>query len=493
VAVLTQEEQAFGVARKRPLPKLAPDTIHRERLSRWLAEHADFPLRLLAAPAGCGKTTALVLYATRARFPAAYVSLRAGDGAAAIRAALCDALGIEPVADTESLLAALAALGRREILVDDADRASDDGRHLLQRLVFDGPENVTFLYAARTRELFETTRLISLGLAALCGGGRLAFTPDEAARFVDGSRVVRGDERDVARLVMDTDGWAFAVCSTVRHAASSGRTLDGALERWQRASASLIKEFVDAALADQEPALAARARRLFDGEPADDATLDRLEARGMFVQLADGVCRPYRAISRLARVAAPAPASALLPCAVELFGAPQVRFDGQKVEWIRRRDGQVFTYLALRPDGRASRRELIQAFWPDADPLLGAQSLRSACSTMRRALATITGHAALAHYVSFGDDIALNLELFAVDARRARAHIADSDDAASRGDDGAASDHAAAALRIVRGPFLDGDVFPALSSFAGELADGLCRMEGRIPAPDGAELTIEAT
>jgi hypothetical protein len=467
---------------KRRLPKLAPDVIHRERLSAWLADHADFPLRLLTAPAGCGKTTAMVLYAARSRFPAAYVSLSPGATAAAIRDALCEALEIDAVADTGALLAALGTLGRSEIMVDEADRASDEGRDLLQRLVFDGPENVTFLYAARTREFFDSTRLISLGLAALCGGGRLAFTSDEAARFVDSSRVVRGDERDVARLVIDTDGWPFALCSVVRNAASAGRTLAGSVECWQRANAGLIKAFVDAAFADQDPALAARARRFFDGEATDDATLDRLEARGMFVQLVDGVCRPYRVISRLARVASPASTSTLMPFAVELFGTPQVRIDGQRVEWIRRRDGQILTYLALRPDGRASRRDLIQAFWPDADPLLGAQSLRSACSTMRRALATVVGHATLAHYVSFGDDIALNLDLFAVDARRVRAHIADADDAWSRDDGDAAAEHAAAALRIVRGPFLDGDVFVALAPFADELADGLGRMEGRLPA-----------
>nr|MDQ6944290.1 hypothetical protein [Candidatus Eremiobacteraeota bacterium] len=403
MAVLTQGEPGFGVTPKQRLPKLAPDVIHRERLSVWLADHADFPLRLLAAPAGCGKTTALVLYAARSRFPAAYVALGDGAGAAAIRDALCAALEIGAVPDTETLLLALGAVGRREILVDDADRASDEGRRLLQQLVFDGPENVTFLYAARTREVFDTTRLISLGLAALCGGGRLAFTADEAARFVDSSRVVRGDERDVARLVIDTDGWPFALCSVVRNAASAGRSLDGAVEGWQRASAGLIKEFVDVAFAGQDPALAARARRYFDGEAIDDATLDRLEARGMFVQLVDGVCRPYRVIARLARVASPASTSTLSPFAVELFGAPQVRIDGQRVEWIRRRDGQILTYLALRPDGRANRRDLIQAFWPDADPLLGAQSLRSACSTMRRALAAVVGHATLAHYVSFGD------------------------------------------------------------------------------------------
>jgi hypothetical protein len=482
VAVLTQGEPGFGVTPKRRLPKLAPDVIHRERLSLWLADHADFPLRLLAAPAGCGKTTALVQYATRSRFPAAYISLSAGTGAVAIRDALCEALEIDAVPDTETLLLALEMLGRREILIDEADRASDDGRELLQRLVFDGPENVTFLYASRTREVFDTTRLISLGLAALCGGGRLAFTSDEAARFVDSSRVVRGDERDVARLVIDTDGWPFALCSIVRNAASSGRTLAGAVESWQRASAGLIKEFVDAAFADQDPALAARARRFFDGEAIDEATLDRLEARGMFVQLVDGVCRPYRVISRLARVASPASTSTLMPFAVELFGTPQVRIDGQRVDWIRRRDGQLLTYLALLPEGRASRRDLIQAFWPDADPLLGAQSLRSACSTMRRALAAVVGHATLAHYVSFGDEIALNLDLFAVDARRVRAHVADADDAWNRDDADAAAEHAAAALRIVRGPFLDGDVFGALAPFAEELADGLARMEGRLPA-----------
>ena len=464
------------------LPKLAPDVIHRERLSLWLADHADFPLRLLAAPGGCGKTTALALYATRSRFPAAYVSLGTGAGPTEIRAALCQTLGLDAVGDTEALLAALGALGRREILVDEADRASHEGRELLQRLVFDGPENVTFVYAARTREFFDTTRLISLGLAALCGGSRLAFTADEAARFVDSSRVVRGDERDVARLVIDTDGWPFALCSIVRDAASCGRTLDGAVERWQRANAGLIKDFVDAAFADQEPALAARARRFFDGEAVDDATLDRLEARGMFVQLVDGVCRPYRVIARLARAASPASTGTLMPFAVELFGSPQVRIDGQRVEWIRRRDGQILTYLALRPSGRASRRELIQAFWPDADPLLGAQSLRSACSTMRRALAAIVGHGVLAHYVSFGDEIALNLDLFTVDARRVRAHVADADDACARDDADAAAEHAAAALRIVRGPFLDGDVFSALAPFADELADGLARMEGRLPA-----------
>ena len=97
---------------------------------------------------------------------------------------------------------------------------------------------------------------------------------------------MRGDERDVARLSWTPTAGRSRCADRSGNAASSGRTLDGALERWQRASGSLIKEFVDAALADQEPMLAARARRLFDGEPVDEAALDRLEARGMFVQLA---------------------------------------------------------------------------------------------------------------------------------------------------------------------------------------------------------------
>ncbi len=468
-------QDALGRGR---LPKLAPDVIHRQRLSKWLGDHADFPLRLLAAPSGSGKTTAMVLYAARPRYPAAYVALEPGAGAEAICAALGAALGLGPKVPAE-LMDALGALGRCEILIDEADRATSGGREFLRRLVMEAPENVTYVFASRTRDVVDSTRLISVGLAALLNGDRLAFTIDEAAQFVEASSAVRSDDRDVARLVNDTDGWAFALCGTVRDAVSTGRCLEGAVERWQSGSARLIRAFVDDAFAEQDGALVASARRLFDGAATDDVTLDQLEFHGLFVLLTGGVCRPYKVVSRLSRAPLPQANGGLAPFTARLLGAAEVRIDGRRVEWIRRRDGHLFSYVALRPDGRATRKELIAAFWPDADPLLAAQSLRSAFSTMRRALASIVGYGTLGEYVAFGEEIALNLDLFTIDARRALAHVADSDDAAASGDLGAAAEHAAAAVDLARGPFLCGEIHPALASVAAQLETGLARARAR--------------
>ena len=309
-------------------------------------------------------------------------------------------------------------------------------------------------------------------------GDRLAFSRDEAARFAEAARLDVA-ERELGRLLHDTEGWAFALCSAIRDCASTGRPLEGAFERWRRANGRLVRHFVDAALADEDPLLAAAARKLFDGENVAEATLDRLEARGVFVRWADGAYRPYRAIARVTRAAAPAPARALAPFTVRLFGKNDVRIEGQQVAWFRRRDAQIFAFLALQPQGRARRETLIRVFWPSADRQLAGQSLRSACSTMRRSLAAVVGYADLAHYVAFGDEIALNLELFAVDARRVRSHLRDAEHAWAAGDVAGALDHDRAALRLAGEPLLEGDVPPALSGIADELHDGLARAAAR--------------
>ncbi len=476
------------VSSRTKLPKLAPDTIRRERISAWLADHADVPLRLLAAPSGSGKTTALVTYAAAPRHRAVYASLDAGSTPDALRAALARPFGLVPAGD-DDLLGALAEVGRCEVLVDEVDRAPEAVRAMLRRFVYEAPENVTFVYASRSRDVVDATRLLSLGLSAVLDGERLAFTRDEAARLAEAARV-DVDERELGRLLHDTEGWAFALASAIRDCASTGRPLEGAFERWRRGSGRLVRHFVDAALADEEPPLAAAARKLFDGETVDEPTLDRLEARGLFVRWADGAYRPYRAIARVARTAAPAPTRALAPFTVRLFGKNDVRIEGQRVAWFRRRDAQIFAFLALQPQGRVRRETLIRVFWPGADRQLAAQNLRSACSTMRRSLAAVVGYADLAHYVAFGDEIALNLELFAVDARRVRSHLRDAEGAWAAGDVIGALDHDRAALRLAGEPLLEGDVPPALAGIADEFNDGLARAAARLG--EGQELIAAA-
>jgi hypothetical protein len=466
-------------ASRAKLPKLAPDTIRRERITGWLSDHADVPLRLVVAPSGSGKTTALVTYAAAPRHRAGYVAIDAETTTDGLRHAIARAFGFAEPQHDDDLLAALEGAGRCEVLIDEADRGPDPVRAALRRFIYEAPDNVTFVYAARSRDVVDATRLISLGLGAVLDGERLAFTLEEATRLAEAARVDAADDREIGRLVHDTEGWAFALCSAIRECASAGRSLDGAFDRWRRSSARFMRRFIDDALAGEEPALATAARRVFDGELADDAMLDRLELRGLFVRWTDNSYRPYRAVARVARASAPAPSRALAPFAVRLFGKTDVRIEGQQVAWFRRRDSQLFAYLALQPQGRARRETLLRVFWPDADRQLAAQSLRSACSTMRRSLAAVVGYADLSHYVSFGDELALNLDLFVIDARRVRAHLRDAETAWAAGDIVTATEHDRAALKLAREELLDGDLPVALSGLAAELDAGLRRSAGR--------------
>lgn len=466
------------------LPKLAPDTIRRERISGWLADHADVPLRLVAAPSGSGKTTALVSYAAAPRHRAGYVTLDPGTTAESLRAAVARAFGFAPPPDDDALLIAFENEGRCELLVDEADRGSELVRASLRRFVYEAPENVTFVYATRSRDVVDATRLVALGLGAVLDADRLAFTLEEATRLTEAARV-DADEREIGRLVHDTEGWAVALCSAIRESASAARSLDGAFDRWRRTNARFMRRYIDEALTGEAPELDAAARKLFDGEQVDDTILDRLEQRGLFVRWAEGSYRPYRAVARVTRASAPAPSRALTPFAVRLFGKADVRIESQRVAWFRRRDAQIFAFLALQPQGRARRETLLRAFWPDADRQLAAQSLRSACSTMRRSLAAVVGYADLAHYVAFGDEIALNLDLFTIDARRVRAHLRDAETAWSAGDVTTAIEHDRAALRLAREELLDGDVPAALAGVASELDTALTRASSR--TDDGEE------
>lgn len=471
------------------LPKLSPDTIRRDRISAWLADQADVPLRLVAAPSGSGKTTALVTYAASPAHRAGYVAVDTIANVEELLGAIARAFGVAPVADEDALFAALDDLGRCEVLVDEADRAPAEVRDALRRFVYEAPENLTFVYATRTRDLVDATRLVSLGLGVILDGERLAFTVDETARLCEAARV-DAEERELGRLVHDTEGWAFALCSTIREAASSTRTLENAFDRWRRSNGRLLRQFVEVALADEDAMLAASARKLFDGGLVDDDTLDRLEQRGLFVRWGDGAYRPYRAVARVTRVSHQQPARALSSFTVRLFGKMDVRYESQRVAWFRRRDAQLFAFLALQPQGRARRDTLIKAFWPDAEPHLAAQSLRSACSTMRRSLAAIVGYADLTHYVAFGEEIALNLDLFAIDARRVRAHLRDAEGAWASGDVVTAMEHDRAALRLASETLLEGDLPAALGGVAEDLGGGLARAAAR--TSDDTELALSS-
>jgi hypothetical protein len=89
---------------------------------------------------------------------------------------------------------------------------------------------------------------------------------------------------------------------------------------------------------------------------------------------------------------------------VDVFGGFRLVIAGYEVRFARRRDAQIVEYLALKPDGTATRSELIRAFWPESDPGLASQSLRTACSTIRRSIAECAGRAAVERYFRVGKE-----------------------------------------------------------------------------------------
>ena len=75
----TASERDVLLATKLHVPGLGPDLVARQRLHERLDEGLGRGLVLVCAPAGYGKTVLLAAWIQRARSPAAWLSLDAGD------------------------------------------------------------------------------------------------------------------------------------------------------------------------------------------------------------------------------------------------------------------------------------------------------------------------------------------------------------------------------------------------------------------------------
>jgi DNA-binding SARP family transcriptional activator len=104
------------------------------------------------------------------------------------------------------------------------------------------------------------------------------------------------------------------------------------------------------------------------------------------------------------------------PMQVRLLGAFATEIDGREIEWLRRRDRQVFKYLALSPSGSASRAELKEQFWSNCDQRPIAQRLRTVCSNIRQAIGKAAGEKHVEDYFHCGPYLAIDLHNVTVDA-----------------------------------------------------------------------------
>jgi hypothetical protein len=435
-------------------PKLTPTPIHRSAVESWLRFNADVPLRYVAGAAGTGKTTGVHLYARTAPWNVAYVRLHAGATLSTLAESLSRVLGttVEPTKIVETF----PTDARLELVIDEIDNADDDVRALLQVLPHRVPHNVTLIYIARSRRVLELVSLVTQGIAVILDRAALAFTQNEAGELCE-ALGLEYSPAEVGHLLYASEGWAFAVTGTLRHAAYESRELRGAFGRWHERNARLIRHLVERSLIDLSPAERTAAERIYAGEePGTTPEYAHLHDCGLLLSYSESELRPLRGITAAAlRHVSSAPPIALPVALIEMFGDFRMEIDSRRVDWFRRRDRQLIAFLALQPDAAASRSLVLETFWPQGEPHLAAQSLRTACSTIRRAIAQCVGYDRVGHYFSAGRELRLNN--VSITSDRFRTHMRAADEALRDGDAMVARGHYLGACRLYRARLLDGE------------------------------------
>jgi len=252
------------------LEKISPATIERPRVIEWLERNAAFPLRALIAPAGYGKTTALVRYLQKLDQANAYVRAQPGDKPEYLAIRLAAELGLDEVRSFEELRRRLLAMPACTLAIDALDLASREAIFEAASFAIGSPPQVRTIVAGCRNETINTPRLFSKGLAALMVSRVLAFSIDDLAALCAALRV-EATEADLRAVIALSDGYPAVTAEIVRAAASDGRPLHGAYEIWLASSANTLRRFVEAEV-NRAPAKArAVFARAIAGEPATGA------------------------------------------------------------------------------------------------------------------------------------------------------------------------------------------------------------------------------
>jgi DNA-binding SARP family transcriptional activator len=299
-------------------------------------------------------------------------------------------------------------------------------------------------------------RLFASGLAASIDSSALAFTRDEVAQFALKMHC-QHDDQSVVQLTHDTEGWPIAVAWILRDAAEAYRPLRGAFERWMESCAHLLLEFLAAEHERDRDAFNTFTAHL--RERSEDALgdLEEGDALGFPVVRTRTSLRPYRILSRLvrARLAAPKESESTIPrMTLHALGCFRCEIGGRPLEFRRRRDRNILTYVALAPEGHATRKQLIDAFWPGADRTVATQGLRTTLCRIRLAIADIVGAKSVDAYFSSTEDAIVNFDNVSLDVRRFLDHVRRGDLEYARGATQSAERYYTTTDRLYRGALL---------------------------------------
>lgn len=432
----------------------AGPTLSRARYAGWLDDHAGTPLRLVVAPAGYGKTIATLAWAQQQPRGVAWVTVRPGSDARAISEQIAEALqaaeGAAPRPVEE----------RTTVVIDELEGADPSGQAFLGKLCTFAPESVTFVYLMRSRTTIDVRLAESRGLVAVAPLSHLLFGPDEIALFSE-SVGVRWTPLDCARLRRASGGWAVAVTGAVHAARERGIPLIEAYPSWFSSERDAVGELIENVLEQSAAADVEAFGRVFGAseEPAI-ADLIAVEHAGLFIERLGDALRPNPVVAAVlgATWAAGLTPDEIAPAQLDMFGRFRMIVNDREVRFARRREAQIVQYLALQPNGRATRAELLDIFWKDGDRQLAAQGLRTALSAIRGAIARCSGADAVERYfVTTGEAVGLRFEAVISSAHRFESHVNLATAAEARDDAMLAATHWSAAAKIHGTPLLGGE------------------------------------
>jgi DNA-binding SARP family transcriptional activator len=303
---------------------------------------------------------------------------------------------------------------------------------------------------------------------------------------------LRYDNEDLAQLLHDTDGWPIAVHWIMRDAARGGHRLGAAFEAWRETRGHLLAEYVASKHERDIDAYLEFTMLLRRGFETADGALERFEALGFPILRTRTALRANRVLLRLAN-AETEPAydsrTATHPLMTfKVLGRFRCDIGGRPVTFVRRRDQNVLTFVALAPNGRAPRRQLLEAFWPGLDRDAATQGLRTTLSRIRRAISEIAGPDAVDVYFRSADDVCVDGEHVALDLRRFLEHNALGQIEEEKGDIAAAKRYYAAADRLYTDRLLASEaVAPCFEARIDELEETYLAMLSRLRALHAAD------
>jgi LuxR family maltose regulon positive regulatory protein len=310
------------VAAKLRTPRVRPETIPRHRLTELLDDAARRPLTVVSAPAGYGKTTAIVEWLARDRRRCGWVSVDALDNdprrlCAHLLAALDRALpgamddarrALAGGSDLDDTVVPLAVNALDEhadhevvLVVDDYHHVEhQEGHALLVGLIDRAPPNVHFVVASRTAPPLRLGRRRTAGMVAEIAPEQLAFRPAESEQLLNGSLDLDLTTEQLTAIDERVRGWAAGL-SLVVSSLPARPDRDEFLEAFTRSRATVAEYLIEEVLDACEPALRAFLRRtsilrrlcaplceaVLD-DPAAGALVEEVRRSNLFVTVLDG-------------------------------------------------------------------------------------------------------------------------------------------------------------------------------------------------------------